>query len=110
MGELQAKNLLLNKGYQFLTANFRTRIGEIDLIFLDRQTVVFVEVKTRTSLDQGLPEEAVTPVKLRTIERVGEAFLIENNLENLLARIDVVAIEMVANKTEMRHLVGVTGW
>ena len=54
-GELLAKKHLQNKGYTFLEKNYRTKFGEIDLIFQSKNTVVFVEVKTRTKLDQGLP-------------------------------------------------------
>lgn len=71
--------------------------------------MVFVEVKTRTTLDQGLPEEAVTPRKVQTIERVAENFLLENKLESRLARIDVVAVDWTAQDPKLTHLVNVTG-
>lgn len=67
-----------------------------------------MEVKTRTQMIQGLPEEAVTPRKLATIRRVAEMFLQENNLEARLARIDVVAVELVEAEPKLRHLVDVT--
>jgi len=63
-GEVAARRLLENKGYRFLTGNFRTKFGEIDLIFQDREELVFVEVKARTKSEQGLPEEAVNRYKL----------------------------------------------
>lgn len=108
LGEQLAKKLLKNKGYRFLTQNYRTKFGEIDLIFSDKAILVFVEVKTRTSFHQGLPEEAVTPRKLATIQRVAQAYMQENDVEDKLARIDVVAVELHGTTPEIRHLVDVT--
>lgn len=107
-GETIARNFLEAKGYQFLDANFRCHYGEIDLIFKDGGTVVFVEVKTRKYLAQGLPEEAVTPRKLSHISRVGQFYLIAQNLLDKPARIDVVAIEMITNPPTIRHLQNVS--
>lgn len=108
-GEALAKDYLIKSGLTFLTQNYRTKVGEIDLILRDRGVIVFVEVKTRQYLDQGLPEEAVTPRKLSAIKRVGEYYLISNHLTHLPARIDVVAIELTTNPPTIRHLVNVTG-
>ena len=106
-GEAAARRLLESKGYRFLTGNFRTKFGEIDLIFQDRDELVFVEVKARTKSEQGLPEEAVNRYKLATIERVAEFFMREHPQLPQLGRIDVVAIE--EDTGQVRHLVNVTG-
>ena len=71
-GEKYAWNLLKKAGYRFLTKNFRCKLGEIDIVAIDRDTLVFVEVKTRYSRKFGKPEEAVTKRKLRKIKQVGE--------------------------------------
>lgn len=99
LGEDHAKTYLLQKGYAFLEANYSTRFGEIDLIFLDGQTVVFVEVKTRTSQDYGHPEEAVNLKKLKHLQKAAEIFLIKNPVfESNPVRVDVVAIEMLGRR------------
>jgi putative endonuclease len=108
-GEQLAKKLLLSKGYKFLTQNFHTPVGEVDLIFNDHNTIVFVEVKTRYSLKHGYPEEAVTPDKLTKITRTAQWYLQENHWENKLARIDVVSILLVGEDPKVIHLIDVTG-
>lgn len=92
--ESLARRLLESKGLKFLTRNFRTSFGEVDLVFIDNHTTVFVEVKAREDSTLGLPEEAVTPQKLKTITRVGEYFLQKYPGAPQLARIDVVAIDL----------------
>lgn len=89
-----ARKLLESKGFTFLTRNFRTSFGEIDLIFRDYHTTVFVEVKAREDSTLGLPEEAVTPQKLKIITKVGEYFLQKYPGMPQLARIDVVALDL----------------
>lgn len=101
LGEEYAFQLLKKNSYQVIERNFRSKIGEIDIIALDPSTgsgpdgtLVFIEVKTRWSSKFGKPEEAVTPRKLEKIKRVGEYYqLINPNLPKKL-RIDVVAIEV----------------
>lgn len=104
-----AVEYLLKKGYKLLERNYRTKTGEVDIIMEDRGIIVFVEVKTRKYLGQGLPEEAVTPRKLSSIRRVGEFYLIAKNLLHKSARIDVVAIELTTTPPTIRHLINVTG-
>ena len=76
----------------------RTAIGELAQLnerhaySYDRDTLVFVEVKTRENLDRGRPEEAVTPAKQRQIRRIAEAYLALNRLENAVCRFDVLAL------------------
>lgn len=79
------------------------------MIFKLGETIVFVEVKARTKIEQGLPEEAVNPRKLWTIEKVGQQFLLEQNLWESPCRIDVVAVEFLTDPPLLRHLENVTG-
>lgn len=93
-GETIAIQILQNHGYKILQRNFRCKIGEIDIIALDKEVLVFIEVKTRWSLNYGLPEEAITPWKIRKIARVGEYYkLLHPELPESL-RIDAVCIDM----------------
>ena len=101
-GEEIASLYLQKQGYKLLAKNFKSKLGEIDLIFLDPsagsgQVLVFVEVKTRCDKRFGEPEEAVTPWKIRSIIKTGQYFsLLHPELPDSL-RIDVVAILMDAN-------------
>ena len=71
-GDLAAK-FLRRKGYKILSRDERTGLGELDLVAIDGQTVVFVEVKTRRSADLGHPSEAVTLDKQRRMTRLALA-------------------------------------
>ena len=71
-GESLAIKILQKNGYQILQRNFRCKIGEIDVIAIEQDVLVFVEVKARWTKEFGLPEEAITPWKIRKIARVGD--------------------------------------
>ena len=71
-GENLACHELARQGYAILATRYRTRVGEIDIIARDGETLVFVEVKTRSSEDFGVPAEAVTWRKQRRIVTDGE--------------------------------------
>lgn len=91
-GEDFACKLLEQHDYRVLDRNFHSRFGEIDIVAIDGDTLVFVEVKTRQSLRFGLPQEAVTPQKISKIKKTGEYYsLIHPELPKKL-RVDVVAI------------------
>lgn len=91
-GEELAVGFLKENGYKILRRNFKTRLGEIDIVGLDRGTYCFVEVKTRNSLSYGEPQEAVSIFKQRQISKAALLFLKENHLLNTKARFDVVSI------------------
>ncbi len=110
-GEQLALAYLRKQGYKFLDRNYSCPFGEIDLIFLDRKTLVFVEVKTRWSLKYGTPQEAVTKRKLQSIITTGKLFSkIHPNLPESL-RLDVVAIEVSGDGSlrSLRHIKNITG-
>ena len=91
-GEDAAVRFLEKQRFRIVRRGFRFHRGEIDIIAYDRDTLVFVEVKTRENLDRGRPEEAVTPAKQRQIRRIAEAYLAINRLENAVCRFDVLAL------------------
>lgn len=62
-GESIAERHLKKRGYKILEKNYRTKVGEIDIIAKEKNTIVFVEVKTRRSWQFGNPKGAVTPAK-----------------------------------------------
>jgi putative endonuclease len=91
-GERAAAKFLRRLGYKIVARGQRDRLGELDLVAVDGTTVVFVEVKTRTSHDAGLPVEAVDQEKQRRLTRVALTFLKRHDLLECRARFDVVAI------------------
>ena len=91
-GEGVALSYLEEKGYQVVERNFRTRFGEIDLIMKKEELLVFVEVKTRSGLGFGFPEEAVTANKrLHLLEAIQSYWLLQPQAEGAW-RVDVVAV------------------
>lgn len=90
--ELAAGHLKAN-GYQILERNARSRGGEVDIVARDRDgTIVFVEVKTRSSLTFGLPQQAVTSRKQRQIAKGALTWLSRNRSHDQAARFDVIAV------------------
>jgi len=104
-GEKIAADYLKKKGYQIIEANFRNRFGEIDLIASRAQNtskaLVFIEVKLRIGRDFGLPEEMITPGKIRQIKRMAEIFLQNNPKLKAIypqQRLDAICIVLDQNK------------
>jgi len=104
-GEKLAAEYLRGLGYKILERQQSSRIGEIDLIARDDDTIVFVEVKTRKSTMAGLPVEAVTPHKQLQITRAALVYLKQNGLLECRTRFDVVAILLPAGsaKPQITH-------
>lgn len=93
-GEELAGEYLKKQGYTIIEKNFSKRYGEIDLVALDNDTLVFIEVKTRTSNQFGTPLEAITPWKLKAVIRSAEYYkLTHKNLPDLM-RIDAVSVTL----------------
>lgn len=97
-GEEAAARYLRRLGYVILARGHRDNIGEIDLVVVDRRTVVFVEVKTRTSHDAGHPADAVDDAKQRRLTRLALSYLKRHDLLEHAARFDVVAITWPAGR------------
>lgn len=105
-GEFLARKYLKDLGYQILEENFRNKLGEIDLIAQDGKTICFVEVKTRQSLDQGQPYEAVNSWKIRKLSQMAAVYLKYkfHSLE-ILSRFDVISIVQHKSKApDIRHI------
>jgi putative endonuclease len=91
-GEESALSYLKKKGYSVLKSNYKTKLGEIDIIATDKDTICFIEVKFRNSLRFGLPQEAVSSFKQKQISKAALQFLKTNNLLNKKSRFDIVSI------------------
>jgi putative endonuclease len=111
-GEAIAVRFLRQRGYRILEQNYRTVLGEIDIIAKDRDTLVFVEVKARKSIRFGNPKAAVTVRKQRKLSMVALHYLKSTAQSRVKARFDVVAIrsadavpkiELVKNAFELAY-------
>ena len=91
-GETLGWNFLKKQGYALMEKNYRTRLGEIDVVARKDQTVVFIEIKTRRDTRFGLPEEAVDWRKRQKLSRLAESYLQEKGLEDQPVRFDILSI------------------
>lgn len=98
IGEEIAISYLKNKGYSIVERNFQKRYGEIDIIAIDGNTLVFVEVKARQSDRFGHPAESITPWKIHALKRSALYYkMLHPELPELM-RLDLVAITLDGNK------------
>ena len=91
-GEELTVSFLQERGYRIVANNFRSPLGEVDLVAQEGDTTVFVEVKTRRSLAYGVPQESVTSMKQAQILKTALIYLKKNNLGNGNYRFDVVSV------------------
>jgi len=105
LGERAAKKHLQQLGLKFLTANFRSDRGEIDLVFRDDDCLVFVEVKTRSSEDWVRPAAAVNAHKRRLLSQTALDYLKLLKNPPVKTRFDIVEVLLQDGKVrEVRHL------
>ena len=94
IGEKLARDFLANNGYKIVDTNYRCRAGEVDIIALQEDTLVFIEVRTKKSRSFGSPEESITPRKAEHMRLAALQYAIEHEDMPQTWRIDLVAIEM----------------
>ena len=105
VGEKHAARFLRRQGYRIVKRNYRCPVGEIDLITLDGDMIVFVEVKTRSSREHADPQDAVTPTKQRRLTRSAKSFLTLTDSLERACRFDVIAITLDGRKPlEIEHI------
>src|SRR5262245_59311352 len=92
LGERIAARFLLKQGFDILARRFCGRAGELDLVAVERETLVFVEVKTRASRDFGDPWEFVDWQKQQSLRRVAEEFIARYELGEYAYRFDIVSV------------------
>lgn len=90
-GEALVADYLRNNGFQLVAHGYYCRFGEIDLIAWEGNTLCFIEVKTRTNLEMGLPREYVTPAKQRKLRKTALFYLSEKKLD-CFCRFDVAEV------------------
>jgi len=105
LGEKAAKKFLQKRGLHFLTANFRSLRGEIDLVFRDRDCLVFVEVKTRSSEGWTRPAAAVNARKRKLLSQCALDYLRLLKNPEIKMRFDIVEVLLQDGQVrEVRHL------
>ncbi len=100
-GEAIALKALKKSGYKVVEKNYRNKQGEIDIIASDRDTLAFIEVKTRQSERFGSPKDAITPQKQKKISMVALGYLKQTGQIGKKARFDVVSVILVENKPQV---------
>jgi putative endonuclease len=91
-GEEAAVEFLKQNGYRIIQRNYKNKLGEIDIVAKDDNTLCFIEVKTRTSFTFGYPQEAITLTKQKKINKVAMSYLKQYNLLNNPARFDIISV------------------
>ena len=102
-GEEQAVDFLQKNGYEILETNWIFQKAEIDVIARKEDTLAIIEVKTRSSIDFGLPQDFVKPKKIQLLVKAVNEYVIQNQLD-VSVRFDIIAIHKNANKFIIDHL------
>ena len=102
-GENLAAEYLIEKGFEIIQFNYRYGRAEIDIIAIDKNILVFVEVKYRTSTKFGFPEEFVDKPKVKRIKTAAESYIFEKNWTSDI-RFDIVSIVEV-RKIAIEHFI-----
>ncbi|MCF6460560.1 YraN family protein [Clostridium sp. Cult3] len=102
-GENIAIKYLISNGYNILDRNYRTNIGEIDIIAIKSNILTFIEVKTRTSVDYGYPYEAVNFRKQDKIIKTSFVYIKQKNLFDYQVRYDIIEV-FLSKKSKINHI------
>jgi len=103
LGEELAVDYLQKNGYEILDINWRFQKAEVDIIAQKENVLAVVEVKTRSSLDFGLPQDFVKPKKIQLLVKAINEYVVNNNLE-VTVRFDVIAIHKNKEAFDLEHI------
>lgn len=103
LGEEKAVEYLQKNGYAVLQTNFVFQKAEIDIIAQKENILAVVEVKTRSSIEFGLPQDFVKPKKIQLLVKAINQYIIENDLD-VDARFDIISIYKNGKEYEIEHL------
>ena len=104
LGEQKAVKFLQDKGYIILETNWIFQKAEIDILAQKEDTLAVVEVKTRSSIEFGLPQDFVNPKKIQLLVKAVDAFVNKRNLD-LNVRFDIIAIHKKDKTFVIEHLI-----
>ncbi len=108
-GEKAARNYLEQLGYRIIETNYRCKLGEIDIIARDLDTIVIVEVRTKTGTAFGAPEESITVKKAQKLHRLSLSYLQTVYKREVASRIDLVAVTLDRDKLAVRNINHIRG-
>ena len=94
LGEKLARDFLKKRGYRIQETNYRCPEGEIDIVARHKDSLAFIEVRTKRSLEFGSPEESITPAKMQRLRATAYHYLQTHDNLPPSWRIDVLAIEL----------------
>jgi putative endonuclease len=103
LGEELAVEFLVKKGYSIVATNWTFQKAEIDIIAKKENVLAVVEVKTRSSIDFGLPQDFVSPKKIQLLVKAINEYVIANDLE-VEVRFDIIALHKDGNEFVVEHL------
>lgn len=103
LGEELAVEYLQKNGYEILETNWVFQKAEIDIIARKDAVLAIVEVKTRSSIDFGLPQDFVKPKKIQLLVKAVNEYVISNNLD-LTVRFDIIAISKGDKEFSIEHI------
>lgn len=104
LGEDIATEYLKKQNYRIVERNFECKQGEIDIIAIDKNEVVFIEVKTRSNEQYGKPVDAVTEYKKKHLVKAIKYYIYKNQIENAFIRIDVIEVYIRNSKHYINHI------
>jgi putative endonuclease len=103
LGEELAVEYLQKNGYQILETNWTFQKAEVDIIAKKENTLAVVEVKTRSSIDFGLPQDFVKPKKIQLLVKAVNEYVTANDLD-VTVRFDIIALQKKDNEFIIEHL------
>jgi putative endonuclease len=103
-GEKMAVEFLQKNGYEILETNWTFQKAEIDIIAQKENTLAIVEVKTRSTLDFGLPQDFVKPKKIQLLVKAVNEYVISNDLD-VEVRFDIIAVHKEGESFVIEHLI-----
>ena len=101
-GERLASEYLERNGVKIIGRNYFTKFGEIDLIGIENETIIFIEVKLRQTESFGAPYEALVYRKLERMQKCAELYLLDKNLNNTACRFDAVLLFSSGNNLTLK--------
>lgn len=109
-GEEIAAKYLQNNGYTIIDRNFRARNTEIDIVAVRDNSLVFVEVKTRTSNKFGTPFESINYFKLKSLTKAAQHYKISHKNLPEAMRIDAISVDLSSAKPKIEHIQNISGF
>ena len=103
LGEELAVDFLIEKGYDILETNWTFQKAEIDIIAQKNGILAVVEVKTRSSIEFGLPQDFVKPKKIQLLVKAINEYVVSNDLD-VEVRFDIIAVHAKGSEFEIEHL------